>query len=123
MSEKNYLYLGLTTSLISILSFLKYYTLSGVNLISSSKAKELIKKGAIVIDVRTKTEWNIGHYKKALHIPVSEINEKNLSKLNKNKTIVVYCNTGQRARKASEEIKKLGFNKVFYIEGTYKSLI
>jgi len=43
--------------------------------------------------------------------------------LNKNKTIVVYCNTGQRARKASEEIKKLGFNKVFYIEGTYKSLI
>ena len=43
--------------------------------------------------------------------------------LNKNKTIVVYCNTGQRARKASEEIKKLGFNKVFYIEGTYKSLL
>ena len=54
------------------------YTYFGQNLISSEEAKRLIKEGKIkvIIDVRTATEWRMGHYPKALHIPVDKINEK-----------------------------------------------
>ena len=80
-----------------------------------------IKNGEIkyVIDVRTKLEWDDGHYKDAKHIPIQEINAKNTNTLKKNAGIVTYCNTGQRARAGAERLKALGFKNVYYIDGTY----
>ena len=90
------------------------YTLLGQNLISASEARRLIKEGKIkkVIDVRTITEWRAGHYPKALHIPVDKINEKTTTELPK-KGLLVYCNTGQRARLAAEKLEELGFQNVY----------
>ena len=100
------------------------YTLLGQNLISASEAKRLIKEGKIkkVIDVRTITEWRAGHYPKALHIPVDKINEKTTTELPK-KGLLVYCNTGQRARLAAEKLEELGFQNVYYIAGPYTTLL
>jgi len=102
----------------------RYYSLSGVDLITAKEAKKKIKKGEIkyVIDVRTKLEWDTGHYKGAKHLPIQEINAKNVSSLNKNAGIVTYCNTGQRARAGAERLKDLGFKHVYYIDGTYSQL-
>jgi phage shock protein E len=100
------------------------YTYFGQNLISSEEAKRLIKEGKIkvIIDVRTATEWRMGHYPKALHIPVDKINEKTVTELPK-KGLLVYCNTGQRARFAAEKLEGLGFKDVYYIAGLYTSLL
>ena len=99
---------------------LKYYAMTGVGLIKV----EDIKKYDIdhVIDVRTQFEWNLGHFKGAKHIPTGDISEKTLKGIPKADTILVYCNTGQRARMAAEKIRSYGYKKVYYIEGTYKSL-
>ena len=100
------------------------YTFMGPNLISAREARRLIKEGKIkkVIDVRTITEWRAGHYPKALHIPVDKINEKTTTELPK-KGLLVYCNTGQRARFAAEKIEELGFKQVYYIAGPYTTLL
>tara|TARA_Y100000389_G_scaffold101282_1_gene97998 strand:- start:40 stop:387 length:348 start_codon:yes stop_codon:yes gene_type:complete len=100
------------------------YTFMGQNLVSASEARRLIKKGKIkkVIDVRTITEYRAGHYPRALHIPVNKINEKTTTELPK-KGLLVYCNTGQRARFAAEKLEELGFEDVYYIAGTYKGLL
>ena len=100
------------------------YTYFGWNLISSEEAKKLINSGKIkkVVDVRTAVEWRAGHYPKALHIPVDKINEKTTVELPK-KGILVYCNTGQRARFAAEKLEALGFKDVYYIAGHYSSLL
>ena len=100
------------------------YTYMGQNLISASEAKRLIKKGKIkkVIDVRTITEYRLGHYPRALHIPVDKINKKTTTELPK-KGLLVYCNTGQRARFAAKKLEELGFEDVYYIAGTYKGLL
>jgi len=65
---------------------LRYYSLSGVDLISEKEAKNKIKSGEIkyIIDVRTKLEWDTGHYKGAKHIPIQQINEKTTKNLKKN---------------------------------------
>ena len=100
------------------------YTFMGQNLISTSEAKRLIKEGKIkkVIDVRTITEYRMGHYPKALHIPVDKINEKTTVELPR-KGLLVYCNTGQRARFAAETLEELGFEDVYYIAGPYTGLL
>lgn len=125
--DPNFLfYSGIASGLYTVYAFFSYYTYSGKNLITSKEAKNKIKKNKSIkiIDVRTQMEWDMGHYKNAIHIPTQKINKKELKKNNikKNDTIIVYCNTGQRARKASEKIINLGYKNTFYIAGTYKSL-
>jgi len=99
------------------------YTFTGENLVSSSEAKKMIRSGKIkkVIDVRTLTEYRLGHYPRALHLPVTKMNEKTTNELPK-KGLLVYCNTGQRARIAAEKLIELGFKDVYYIAGHYSSL-
>ena len=99
------------------------YTFLGVNLVSADKAKAMIRSGKIkkVIDVRTMAEYRAGHYRGALHIPVNKINKKTTTELPK-KGLLVYCNTGQRARFAAEKLIELGFEDVYYIAGHYSSL-
>ena len=99
------------------------YTFLGANLVSATQAKKMIRSGKIkkVIDVRTMTEYRAGHYRGALHIPVNKINKKTTAELPK-KGLLVYCNTGQRARFAAEKLIELGFKDVYYIAGHYSTL-
>lgn len=110
---------------VGLFAGLIIYSLTGDNLVSSSTAKKMIKSGRIqkVIDVRTDTEYNMGHYKGSIHIPVYKINKQTTSKLSKTEGILVYCNTGQRARYASEKLMILGFKNVYYISGHYSTLL
>ena len=115
---------GSLAGLYALIAGLAYYTYSGSRLISASHAKDLIKSGDIgaIVDVRTEAEYKAGHYKGAVHIPVSTISSsKKINKLPKDKPILVYCNTGQRARYGAEVLAKRGF-KTFYISGMYTSL-
>lgn len=127
MFQKSTLFLssGITALVYSIYAFANYYTLSGVNLLEAKEAKRKIKTSDIeyIIDVRSQTEWNMGHYPGALHIPVTELKKEKMPKNSIDKGILVYCNTGQRARRAAETLKALGYNKVYYIAGTYSSII
>lgn len=113
--------------IIIIIISLIFYTYTGSQLISNKKAKKMIetKKIKYIIDVRTKYEFQMGHYPNALHLPVSNIKQikKKFPFIKKTDSILVYCNTGQRARSASETLNDLGYMNVFYIATTYHSLI
>jgi phage shock protein E len=119
-----YLTSGIVAFVYSIFAAGQYYTLTGSQLLSPQEAIKKIKNKQIqhIIDVRTKLEWNQGHYPKALHLPVLDIEEDKLPK-NKSEGILVYCNTGQRARVAAETIRSFGYTNVYYISGTYSTII
>ena len=101
------------------------YTLTGIRLIPASQAKRLIEIGEIsqIVDIRTKTEYDLGHYPDSIHIPVDKINKDTIKVLDKSKSVLVYCNTGQRARYAANKLDKLGFKEVVYIDGTYNTIM
>lgn len=67
--------------------------------------------GAVLIDVRTKEEYNEGHLDNAINIPydviVSNIKE------DKDTPIVVYCKSGARSAKAAKSLEDAGFTKVY----------
>lgn len=112
-------------SLIFLSFGIIYYTFFSSLRVNISEAKHYIDyHNAKVIDVRTVFEWEYGHYKNAINMPTSEINITNLSKNNISKTdyIIVYCNSGQRARKAADKIYNLGYKNVKYIVQPYTFL-
>lgn len=80
--------------------------------ISPAKAKELANNGALIVDVRERSEYSSGHINKAINIPVNSIN-KISSKADKDKEIIVYCQSGARSSAASKRLKAMGYSKVY----------
>lgn len=73
---------------------------------------DLVKKGAIILDVRSKREFAGGHIKGSINIPVDQL-ENNLSKLkDKNKTIITCCASGMRSGSAKTILSKNGYTDV-----------
>ncbi len=64
---------------------------------------------AIVLDVRTQSEYDEGHIPGAVHLPVDELRDR-LSELPKDKPIVAYCKVGQRGYLATRLLSQHGFD-------------
>jgi phage shock protein E len=81
----------------------------------------LVKAGAIIVDVRSEGEFNGGHIKGSINIPVDQI-ASNLNKLkDKNKTIITCCASGMRSAAAKNVLKSNGYTQV-YNGGGWSSL-
>jgi phage shock protein E len=69
---------------------------------------KLIKKGALVLDVRSRIEAKIGVLQGATSIPLLRLKSR-LNELPRDRTIVTFCGTGGRAGKAKEILEANGF--------------
>lgn len=76
------------------------------------------EKGIILLDVRTREEYDEKHIPNSLLIPVDVIEKEAPEKLtNKNAAIFVYCRSGRRSVTASEALVKMGYTKVYNLGG------
>ena len=66
------------------------------------------KNNYVILDVRTKEEYNEKHIVDSILIPYDEISDKTVN-IDKDKTILVYCRSGKRATTAVEKLKRLGY--------------
>jgi len=82
--------------------------------------KNLLESGAQIIDVRTKGEFQSGHIKGAVNIPLDSL-KNNLSKLKKGKPVITCCASGMRSASAKGLLKANGFADV-YNGGSWVSL-
>ncbi len=71
----------------------------------------LLQEGAIVLDVRTKAEYQRGHVKGSVNMPLDQLHQ-GLTKLNKNKPIITCCASGMRSGVAKGVLEKAGFSNV-----------
>jgi phage shock protein E len=81
---------------------------------------DLVKQGAIILDVRSKGEFQSGHIKGSINIPVDTLNS-NFSKLKKDNTIITCCASGMRSASAKSILKSNGYTNV-YNGGGWSSL-
>lgn len=70
--------------------------------------------GALIIDVRGRLEWELGHLDGAVLIPYDRIGEgiKAVTKSDKNTRIYLYCRSGRRTAIAAEILRKSGYGNL-----------
>ena len=73
--------------------------------------KELLQNGAQIIDVRTKAEYQQGHVKGSINIPLNDLSS-HYSKLKKDKPIITCCASGMRSASAKSMLESNGFTNV-----------
>jgi phage shock protein E len=74
---------------------------------------QLVKEGAIILDVRSKGEYASGHIKGSINISVDQLGN-HLDKLkDKNKTIITCCASGMRSASAKSMLSAKGYTKVY----------
>ena len=74
--------------------------------------KELIQNGAQIIDVRTKGEYQGGHIRGSVNIPLKMLSV-NLNKIKKDKPVITCCASGMRSASAKSMLKSNGFTEVY----------
>lgn len=80
---------------------------------------QLVKDGAMVLDVRTKGEYQSGHIKGSKNIALDALSGK-ISSLPKDKVIITCCASGMRSASAKAMLKSKGFE--VYNGGGWSSL-
>jgi rhodanese-related sulfurtransferase len=78
----------------------------------------IAEPGVIILDVRTPEEFNAGHIENAININVADSNfSSEVSKLDKNATVAVYCRSANRSAVATKEMAELGFTDMYDMQG------
>ncbi|MCZ0755070.1 rhodanese-like domain-containing protein [Anoxybacillus sp. J5B_2022] len=103
--------------LISLLLATGCSTKSGYIDVSVDEAEKMIADGKVeVIDVRTEEEFTSGHIPNAKLIPLQQLQNK-LHELDKNKSYLIVCRSGNRSTQASNILVKEGFFHVYNMSG------
>ena len=88
--------------------------------ISPQQAVQLMSHegGSMVLDVREDNEYQSGHIKDSIHIPMGSLASR-VSELEKykNKNVILGCHSGSRSGRACSILKKNGFEKVHNLRG------
>ncbi|NOQ79706.1 MAG: rhodanese-like domain-containing protein [Gammaproteobacteria bacterium] len=88
--------------------------------ISPQQAVQLMshENGSLVLDVREDSEYQSGHIKDSIHIPMGALASRvgELEKY-KNKNVILGCRSGSRSGRACSILKKHGFEKVHNLRG------
>jgi rhodanese-related sulfurtransferase len=77
-----------------------------------------IKSNVILLDAREIEEFNVSHIRNAIHIGYNNFDKTKLSKIPKDKKIIVYCSIGYRSEKIGEQLLKLGYKNIFNLYGS-----
>jgi rhodanese-related sulfurtransferase len=86
--------------------------------LSSMQVVRLMNQGALVVDLRAKESFDAGHIGDARNIPATALTTQ-VDTLNKwrDKTVITYDDSGNGGATAARTLTKLGFTKVFNLEG------
>ena len=88
--------------------------------LSLNEALELMKtkKNYLIVDVRTKEEYEKRHIPNAVLVPFADIKDGKLDALpDKNQILLIYCWTGRRAEDSAELLVKRGYTNVYEFGG------
>jgi rhodanese-related sulfurtransferase len=81
--------------------------------VAGPQARELVKNGAKLVDVRTAGEFATVHLPGALNVPLNELAAKAATLGPRDKPVILYCASGTRSAMARSVLKGQGFTQVF----------
>lgn len=89
------------------------------NSLSTLQAIQLLNKSKVaIVDVRPAEEFKAGHLRYSKNIPIDELG-KRAGELDKAQAVLLVCQSGVRASRASAELGRAGFGEVYILDGGY----
>jgi len=86
--------------------------------LSAMQAVRLMNQGALVLDLRAKDAFDAGHIGDARNVPTAELaSQAETLKKWRDKTVITYDDGGSGGAAAARTLAKLGFSKVFSLNG------
>jgi len=83
-----------------------------------SEVRDIFEKGGYIIDVREKHEYEAGHIKTAVNIPMSEFRNR-LDEIPHDRPVYLHCRSAQRSYNVTRALGQLGFDNIYNISGSY----
>jgi hydroxyacylglutathione hydrolase len=95
------------------------YPTASTEQITVTELNQRIKENQVdqVVDVRRIGEWNSGHIREAIHIPLNSLSKEALAKLSPDKNTAAICAGGYRSSMATSILEKLGYHKITNVIG------
>lgn len=88
--------------------------LQTVGRVSVRDAREHLQNGALVIDVRSSSEFASDHLPHAVNFPLPDIKTTvPLRVRDKNRVLLLHCQSGMRSSVAVEKLKSAGYTRVY----------
>lgn len=85
--------------------------------VSVAEAKTILDRGdGQLIDVRETWEWVTARIPGARLIPMGEVAQR-VSEIDRTRTVIVHCATGQRSAAVTEALRQAGFDRVYNMAG------
>ena len=92
-----------------------------VDTVMFSKARTLHQQGALFVDVREEDEFELGHIKGAVNIPLSRLRER-MGEIPRDRPVYLHCRSGQRSYNAARVLLQSGWERVYNLAGSYMAL-
>jgi len=109
---------GTVFAAVAVLVFELRARIEAFAALSAMQAVRLMNEGALLIDVRSKENYEAGHIGEARNIPAADLQSQAESlKKWRDKTVITYCDSGRDGAAAARALGKLGFTKVFNLRG------
>ena len=115
----NFLYILVAVAVLGLAVYKFLYNKQSTLSFNPDKFEEMSKEpGAVLIDVRSAFEFRGDKISGAGNISFSASDFKErVQVLDKEKTYLLYCQTGNRSLMAARTMKEMGFNKVYSLRG------
>jgi len=108
-----------TLVIIVALVIIGLFALKRASFIPAEKARQLLREGAVIVDVRTPGEFHSAHLPGALNIPLDELTNELPRRIpDKQQVILLHCLSGARSGMARQQLKKLDYLQAFNL-GSY----
>jgi phage shock protein E len=99
-------------AVVIVLAAAVYFVFGRGREIQGGDARRLVAGGARLLDVRSPDEYARGHLPGAVNIPVQELDRRMAEVGPQDGEVILYCRSGSRSARATELLRRHGFNKV-----------
>lgn len=97
--------------LILIISIVILISRSFKNLQKTNNIKQFIDDNAVIIDVRSESEFNSGNLRGSVNVPLKDLMYR-VNEFEKEKKYITVCTVGMRAESAKKFFEKKGYQVV-----------
>ncbi len=112
--------MNLTAWILFALVIVGIIALKRLAFVSADKARRFLQEGALVVDVRSRGEFDSGHVPGAINVPLGDLSTEASRRFpDKNTVLLLHCLSGARSGIAKGQLTKLGYTNVFNL-GSYR---